>query len=147
MEFIAKNPALIIIDVQKAFLEKDYPGIKRNNINAELICGKILEKWRELNLNIIHVRHSSTDPNSKLHESKTGFEFNDFVKPKGEEMILTKNVNSAFIGTGLNEILKNLNINTLVIANRFWYIRKLFNTNIVYLKYFITFSKIIFKSR
>ena len=116
MEFIAKNPALIIIDVQKAFLEKDYPGIKRNNINAELICGKILEKWRELNLNIIHVRHSSTDPNSKLHESKTGFEFNDFVKPKGEEIILTKNVNSAFIGTGLNEILKNLNINTLVIV-------------------------------
>ena len=35
MEFISKNPALIIIDVQKAFLEKDYPGIKRNNINAE----------------------------------------------------------------------------------------------------------------
>ena len=29
--FINKNPALILVDVQKAFLEKDYPGIKRNN--------------------------------------------------------------------------------------------------------------------
>ena len=116
MEFISKNPALIIIDVQKAFLEKDYPGIKRNNINAEFVCGNILNKWRENGLNVIHVRHSSTNPESKLHKSKPGFEFNDYVKPKNNEIVLTKNVNSAFIGTGLDEILKNLNINTLVIV-------------------------------
>tara|TARA_B100000242_G_C42991376_1_gene460262 strand:+ start:185 stop:760 length:576 start_codon:yes stop_codon:yes gene_type:complete len=116
LEFISKNPALIIIDVQKAFLEKDYPGIKRNNINAELVCGNILNKWRENDLNVIHVRHSSTNPESKLHKSKPGFEFNDYVKPKNNEIVLTKNVNSAFIGTGLDEILKNLNINTLVIV-------------------------------
>ena len=116
MEFISKNPALIIIDVQKAFLEKDYPGIKRNNINAELVCGNILNKWRENDLNVIHVRHSSTNPESKLHKSKPGFEFNDYVKPKNNEIVLTKNVNSAFIGTGLDEILKNLNINTLLIV-------------------------------
>ena len=105
MDFKNKNPALILIDIQKAFLDKDYPGGKRNNHDAELICGKILEKWRELGLNLIHVRHSSTNPDSKLHESKPGFEFNDFVKPKEGEIILTKNVNSAFIGTGLDEIL------------------------------------------
>ena len=116
MEFINKNPALLLVDIQKAFLDKDYPGGKRNNHDAELICGKILEKWRELGLNVIHVRHSSTNPDSKLHESKPGFEFNDFVKPKGGEKVLTKKVNSAFIGTGLNEILKDLNINTLVVV-------------------------------
>jgi len=116
LEFISKNPALIIIDVQKAFLEKDYPGIKRNNTNAELVCGNILNKWRKNDLNVIHVRHSSTNPESKLHKSKPGFEFNDYVKPKNNEIVLTKNVNSAFIGTGLDEILKNLNINTLVIV-------------------------------
>ena len=116
MEFITKNPALLLIDIQKAFLDKDYPGGKRNNLDAELICGKILERWRELSLNVIHVRHSSTNPDSKLHESKPGFEFNDFVRPKGGEKVLTKKVNSAFIGTGLNEILKDLNINTLVIV-------------------------------
>ena len=116
MEFISKNPALIIIDVQKAFLEKDYPGIKRNNTNAELVCGNILNKWRKNDLNVIHVRHSSSNPESKLHKSKPGFEFNDYVKPKNNEIVLTKNVNSAFIGTGLDEILKNLNIHTLVIV-------------------------------
>ena len=116
MEFITKNPALLLIDIQKAFLDKDYPGGKRNNLDAELICGKILERWRELGLNVIHVRHSSTNPDSKLHELKPGFEFNDFVIPKGDEIVLTKSVNSAFIGTGLDEVLKDLNINTLVIV-------------------------------
>ena len=37
-----------------------------NNPNAEQISGDILKKWRQLNLPIIHVRHSSKNPNSKL---------------------------------------------------------------------------------
>ena len=111
---IRKNPALILVDVQKAFLEKDYPGINRNNHDAEFICGNILSKWRELKLPIIHVRHSSTNPDSKLHKSKPGFEFNDHVKPLDNEVVLTKKVNSAFIGTKLENILNNMNINTLV---------------------------------
>ena len=111
---IKKNPALILVDVQKAFLEKDYPGINRNNHDAEFICGNILSKWRELKLPIIHVRHSSTNPDSKLHKSKPGFEFNDHVKPLDNEVVLTKKVNSAFIGTNLENILNNININTLV---------------------------------
>tara|TARA_B100001057_G_C22640679_1_gene868119 strand:+ start:412 stop:981 length:570 start_codon:yes stop_codon:yes gene_type:complete len=115
MELINKNPALLLVDIQKAFLNKDYPGKKRNNNDAELICGKILQKWRELNLKIIHVRHSSTDTNSMLYESNPGFEFNDYVKPIRNELVLTKKVNSAFIGTGLNKILKKSKIKTLVV--------------------------------
>ncbi len=111
---IKKNPALILVDVQKAFLEKDYPGINRNNHDAEFICGNILSKWRELKLPIVHVRHSSTNPDSKLHKSKPGFEFNDYVKPLDNEVVLTKKVNSAFIGTKLDNILYNMNIKTLV---------------------------------
>lgn len=114
--FINKNPALILVDVQKAFLEKDYPGIKRNNYDAEFICGKILTEWRKLKLPIIHVRHSSINKNSKLHKSKPGFEFNDYVKPLNNEIVLTKKVNSAFIGTKLEDMLINFKINTLVIV-------------------------------
>ena len=32
MKKINNNTALILVDVQKAFLDKDYPGFKRNNI-------------------------------------------------------------------------------------------------------------------
>ena len=101
-----------MVDIQKAFLDKDYPGsdenyigIKRNNLNAEEVCGTTLKKWRELGFLVIHVRHSSTSVNSKLHESSPGFEFNDFVKPINDEIVLTKKVNSSFIGTGLVDIL------------------------------------------
>ena len=113
-KLISKNPALILVDIQKAFLEKDYPGFKRNNPNAEQISGDILKKWRQLNLPIIHVRHSSKNPNSKLHKSKPGYEFNDFVKPTTHETVITKKVNSAFIGTNLENILIKNKINTLV---------------------------------
>ena len=114
--FIKKNPALLLVDIQKAFLEKDYPGLIRNNENAEFICGKILKKWRSLDLPIIHVRHSSTNPESKLHKSRPGFEFNDYVTPLETEMVLTKEVNSAFIGTNLENILIKSHIDTLVIV-------------------------------
>ena len=115
MNFIDKNPALLLIDIQKAFLDKNYPGIKRNNPNAEFICGEILNKWRILTLPIIHIRHSSTNKNSKLHVSSKGFEFNDYVKPLKNEMVLTKKVNSAFIGTDLEKILSESKLKTLVI--------------------------------
>ena len=114
--FIKKNPALLLVDIQKAFLEKDYPGLIRNNENAEFICGKILKKWRTLDLPIIHVRHSSTNPDSKLHKSRPGFKFNDYVTPLENEMVLTKEVNSAFIGTNLENILIKSQIDTLVIV-------------------------------
>ena len=114
--FIKKNPALLLVDIQKAFLEKDYPGLIRNNENAEFICGKILKKWRTLDLPVIHVRHSSTNPESKLHKSRPGFEFNDYVTPLETEMVLTKEVNSAFIGTNLENILIKSHIDTLVIV-------------------------------
>ena len=115
-KLLNKNSALLLVDIQKAFLEKDYPGIIRNNEDAEFICGKILKKWRTLDLPVIHVRHSSTNPESKLHKSKPGFEFNDYVIPLKTEIVLTKKVNSAFIGTNLEDILFKRNINTLVIV-------------------------------
>ena len=115
-KLLNKNSALLLVDIQKAFLEKDYPGIVRNNKDAEFICGKILKKWRTLDLPVIHVRHSSTNPESKLHKSKPGFEFNDYVIPLNTEIVLTKKVNSAFIGTNLEDILFKGNINTLVIV-------------------------------
>ena len=123
IKLLEKKPALLLVDIQKAFLDKDYPGphedyigIRRNNPNAEEICGTILKKWRELGFLIIHVRHSSTSVNSKLHESSQGFEFNDFVKPDNNEIVLTKKVNSSFIGTGLVDILETNNVKSIVVV-------------------------------
>ncbi|MGU3374120.1 cysteine hydrolase family protein [Chryseobacterium sp. M5A1_1a] len=115
MKLRNKRPALLLIDIQKGFLDEQYWGGNRNNKSAEQISGKLLEKWRELNLPIFHIRHSSLNPDSKLHETHIGFEFNDYVIPKNNEPVITKNVNSAFIGTNLKKQLDHQNITTLVI--------------------------------
>lgn len=109
------QPALILIDIQKGFLDENYWGGNRNNKDAEKISGTLLEKWRALDLPVFHIRHSSVNPKSKLHESDPGFQFNDYVLPKHDECVITKNVNSAFIDTDLKERLDKQNIDTLVI--------------------------------
>lgn len=116
MNLKEKNPALILIDIQKAFLNDDYWGGNRNNKNAEEISGKILGKWRELNLPVFHIRHSSVNPGSLLNESNAGFAFNEHVLPLENETVITKSVNSAFIGTNLKKLLNEKGITTLVIA-------------------------------
>ena len=116
MNFKTKKPTLLLVDVQKAFLDKDYPGIKRNNPEAEFVCGKILRIWRKNKFPIIHVRHSSNSLDSKLHESNPGFEFNDFVTPRADEIVLKKRVNSAFIGTDLKSILDKSKTEVLIIV-------------------------------
>lgn len=116
MKLREKHPALILVDVQKAFSDEEYWGGNRNNKDAEIICGKILNKWRELSLPVFHIRHSSANSNSKLNKSNKGFDFNDHVIPIDKESVITKKVNSAFIGTDLKEQLDSAGIHTLVIA-------------------------------
>ena len=51
------KPALILIDIQKAFDNVDYWGGQRNNINAENNTSELLRIWRVNNLPIFHIRH------------------------------------------------------------------------------------------
>ena len=111
-----KNPALLGVDVQKGFADDAYWGGNRNNKNAEKVCGAILQIWREYKLPIFHVRHSSLDSNSKLHPTHSGFEFNEYGLPNEGEPVITKHVNSAFIGTDLKQQLDNQKISTVVIV-------------------------------
>ena len=41
-KFIKKNSVLLVVDVQKGFLDEKYWGGNRNNKNAELICSKLI---------------------------------------------------------------------------------------------------------
>lgn len=110
------KPALILIDIQKGFDNIDYWGGQRNNLNAEDNAGEILKLWRNNNLPVFHIQHCSSNPDSLLNENNSGNEFKDVVKPINNEIVIKKNVNSAFIGTNLKEQLDNAEIKTLVIV-------------------------------
>src|SRR5690348_4799068 len=110
------KPALILVDIQKGFDNIEYWGSQRNNLNAEENAGTLLRLWRELALPIFHIKHCSSDLRSLLHEANAGNEFKDLVKPINDEVIIKKNVNSAFIGTSLEAQLQKLKITKLVIV-------------------------------
>ena len=110
------KPALILIDIQKGFNDVAYWGGDRNNVDAEEKASEILEIWRAKSLPIFHVQHCSSNPNSILNETNPGNQFQDVVKPLEGETIIKKNVNSAFIGTNLKELIDNAKIKNLVIV-------------------------------
>lgn len=112
---IEYSTALILIDMQKGFDDAAYWGGARNNPQAEEIGLRILEKFRLSNRLVIHVQHASGLPQSLLHPSHPGFAFKDGFAPGNDEILIQKNVNSAFIGTHLHELLQEKQINTLVI--------------------------------
>ncbi|MEQ9298024.1 MAG: cysteine hydrolase family protein [Cyclobacteriaceae bacterium] len=111
-----KRPALLLIDIQRGLDDHAFYGGNRNNLDAEKNMATILQKWRDSGLPVYHVHHSSTNPESPLHPSKPGFAVKEGLEPKGDEPCYTKDVNSAFIGTSLEEDLKKAGIDSVVIV-------------------------------
>lgn len=109
-----ENKALIIIDVQKAFDDKKWGD--RNNPFAEENIRKILKVWRMKGWQVIHIQHMSDNPSSVFHPKNEGFAIKELVEPIEGEVIITKKVNSGFIGTNLEELLKLNHLTTLIIT-------------------------------
>lgn len=108
--------ALIIIDWQKGFDDYTYWGGNLNNPDAEKNTRHILDKWRALKLPIFHVKHDSVNPKSRLAPGQPGNEIKEIVKPLNGEPVISKNVNSAFIGTDLKQRLDEQQIKSVVIV-------------------------------
>lgn len=108
------NPALILIDIQEG-MDDPYWG-KRNNPNAESNAARLLETWRTTDRPLVHIQTLSTREYSPLHPSKSGVAIKSEVAPLGHEVVMQKSVNSAFIGTDLEQWLRERGITQVVIA-------------------------------
>jgi len=108
---------LLIIDVQKA-IDADYHAAEgpRNNPQAERNIARLLAAWRKDGWPLIHVRHDSILATSAYRPGQPGNEFKDEVAPLPGETIVPKRTNSAFIGTGLDQLLRDAGVDTVVIA-------------------------------
>ncbi|MFJ7934018.1 cysteine hydrolase family protein [Sporosarcina sp. NPDC096371] len=109
-----ENTALVIIDVQKAFDDNKWG--ERNNPQAEENINKLLTLWREKGWKVIHIQHLSDNPGSLFHPENEGFAIKDLVEPLEEEIVITKKVNSGFIGTNLEQVLQSNGITKVVIT-------------------------------
>lgn len=108
------KPALLLIDVQKGFDDPIWG--RRNNQEAEAKIGHLLTAWREAAAPVLHVRHDSRYPELPLHPANPGNAFKPVAEPLPGEPVFAKQVNSAFIGTGLESYLHQVGIERLVIV-------------------------------
>nr|AIA16446.1 Isochorismatase family [uncultured bacterium] len=111
-----KHVALLLIDIQQGFDDLAYWGGNRNNASAENNASTLLAAWRAQSLPVVHVKHNSTNPKSRLAPGQPGNEIRNEVKPLATELVIGKNVNSAFIGTDLDATLKKMSVTTLVLV-------------------------------
>lgn len=116
MQLPLSATALVMIDVQKAFDDMEAAGGKRNNPDAVAAIAVLLASFRQAGAAVIHIRHASLTPGSRLEASQSGYAVREEARELEGEPVLVKNVNSAFIGTGLDERLKRDAISHLVIV-------------------------------
>lgn len=108
------TPALLIIDAQ---LGIDTPSWgQRNQSDAETNIAALLAAWRQTGNPVLHVQHDSLNPESPLRPGLPGHAFKPEALPNDGEPVFNKTVNSAFIGTTLEQHLRAAAIQSLIVV-------------------------------
>jgi nicotinamidase-related amidase len=107
-------PTLIVIDVQRAFDDGSWGP--RNNPQAEQRIAEALAAWRAAGAPVIHVRHRSAEPGGSFVPGTPAFDFKPEAEPLEGEPVITKDVNSGFIGTDLEARLHAAGAETVVLT-------------------------------
>lgn len=90
--------ALIVMDVQGGFDDRSFWG-PTTNPDAEDNVARLIARWRQAGLGpVVVVRHDSRNPNSPLHPTHEGNRLKDVAAAAIDELLVTKQVNSAFYG-------------------------------------------------
>jgi nicotinamidase-related amidase len=105
--------ALLLIDMQTGFHDPVW-GM-RNNPQSEIAGEALLAAWRHRNWLVFHAQHLSREANSVLRADRPGHAFIPAFQPLPAEPVFQKQVNSAFIGTGLEAALRAASITDIVI--------------------------------
>ena len=104
---------LLPIDMQQAFDGPAWPRRWNQDVDANGLA--LLAAWRAAGRPIIHVRHDSVQPGSSLARGSPGNAFRPGFEPLEGEPLVSKSVNSAFIGTDLDLRLKRLGAKQVVV--------------------------------
>jgi nicotinamidase-related amidase len=111
---LPQSTALLLIDVQQAFLDPRWG--ERNNPEAESNIARLLAAWRQSGRPIRHVVHDSEESDSLLRPQSPGNAIQPIAAPLSAEPVYRKHVNSAFIGTNLENDLRKDDIGTLIVV-------------------------------
>jgi len=115
--FSMPGTGLLLVDIQQGLNHPTYWGTQRSTPNFETNITKLLSSFRiTLDTHILHVCHHSTFESSPLHPSKPGVAFMDFAAPLPSEAVFSKTTSSPFTENGLEQVIKDLELDVLVVA-------------------------------
>ena len=113
MQLDLDRAVLLPIDMQQGFDEAKWPRRWNDAVDSNGLA--LISAWRRTGRPIIHVRHDSLSPKSVLAPGHPGNAFRPGFQPVGDEPLVSKSVNSAFIGTDLDLRLKRLGARHVVV--------------------------------
>ena len=100
-----QKTALLLIDIQDFY----FPGGRLQLENPEIAgmnAGLVLDQFRANNLPVYHIRHNF-EPGGNIHR---------YVKPQGNETVISKDQVNAFLNTDLLEKLRADSVDQVVIC-------------------------------
>lgn len=107
------DSALIMIDCQNTYRTgvMQLTGVEQAIVEAK----KLLQRAREMQIPVIHIRHDGGEGSPYDLTTELG-QISDEVAPIEGEIVITKNFPNAFVQTALNDELKKLGIENVVLA-------------------------------
>jgi len=110
------NKCLMMIDLQNDYFpggKMELAGIEAAAENARLL----LAEFRNKKIPVIFIQHISVAPNASFFLPGTeGAKLNNRIAPEEHEPVVVKNYPNSFRNTSLSEILKNMQIDHLIIC-------------------------------
>jgi nicotinamidase-related amidase len=108
--------ALVVIDLQEAMRAERDMGYPWANPDAPAQAARLLAGFRAADMDVIHVHHNTADPADGFHPENPLSAAMPEVAPEPGEAIVVKTGSSGFIGTGLETLLREAGIDSLVIV-------------------------------
>lgn len=106
--------ALVVVDVQQDY----FPGGAFPLVGPEeaaQAAGRVLAAAREAGLVVVHVQHHSVDGTPFLRPDTPGVRIHPAVTPGPGEALVVKHAPNSFLGTGLEELLRERGVEDLVV--------------------------------
>jgi nicotinamidase-related amidase len=108
--------ALLVIDVQMALADEDATGTERSCREAEQNIAALLASFRSNEDFVVHIHHHGTDPDDPFHPDASGSAVQPVAAPIENEPVVIKTNSSGFIGTPLNDLLKEAGIEQVILC-------------------------------
>jgi nicotinamidase-related amidase len=110
------STAFVIIDIQNDYFPNGTMTLVGSDA-ASLNARKILDRFRDKGLPIVHIQHIAASPNATFFLPQTrGAEIHENLRPNENEKIIIKHFPNSFRDTVLLEYLKSKEIKNLVIC-------------------------------